>query len=138
MSPEPDTTSQKSFDQHAIVVTDSTTYKQLTFGRPDASLYPSVRMESSNSEASIVRVASLQPAFRAKLVATLVELPLQWPRRAWTARGLIALTEIAGQESKMFAGTNNRVLDSFYFRIGVLAVAFAAWAGVGYVLLALA
>jgi hypothetical protein len=38
----------------------------------------------------------------------------------------------------MFAGTNNRVLDSIYFRIGILAVAFAAWAGAGYVLLALA
>jgi len=52
MSPEPDTLSQQSFDQHAIDVTDSTTYKQLTFGKPDASLYPSVRIVSSNSEAS--------------------------------------------------------------------------------------
>jgi hypothetical protein len=38
----------------------------------------------------------------------------------------------------MFEGTNNRVLDSFYFRIGVLAAVFAAWAGAGYVLLKLA
>jgi hypothetical protein len=53
MSPEPDTLSQSSFRQHAIVVTDSTTYKQLAFGKPDASLYASVRMVSSNSEASI-------------------------------------------------------------------------------------
>ena len=35
----------------------------------------------------------------------------------------------------MFEGTNNRVLDSFYFRIGALAVAFSAWLGAGYVLL---
>ena len=54
------------------------------------------------------------------------------------SNGSFDQTEIAGQESKMFAGTNNRVLDSFYFRIGILAVAFAAWAGAGYVLLALA
>jgi hypothetical protein len=40
MSPEPDTLTQRSFDQHAIVVTDSSTYKQLTFGKPDASLLP--------------------------------------------------------------------------------------------------
>lgn len=36
----------------------------------------------------------------------------------------------------MFDGNNNRVLDSFYFRVGTLAIAFAAWLGAGYVLLA--
>jgi len=36
----------------------------------------------------------------------------------------------------MFEGTNNRVLDSFYFRVGALAIAFSAWLGAGYVLLA--
>jgi hypothetical protein len=36
----------------------------------------------------------------------------------------------------MFEGTNNRMLDSFYFRMGALTLTFAAWLGAGYVLLA--
>jgi hypothetical protein len=38
----------------------------------------------------------------------------------------------------MFEGKNNRILDSWGFRIGLLAAIFGAWAGAGYVLLALA
>jgi hypothetical protein len=36
----------------------------------------------------------------------------------------------------MFEGKNNRVLDSFGFRVSALVVTFAAWLGAGYVLLA--
>lgn len=37
----------------------------------------------------------------------------------------------------MFDGKNNRLLDSFYFRLALTAVAFALWAGAGYALIAL-
>jgi hypothetical protein len=38
----------------------------------------------------------------------------------------------------MFDGKNNRILDSFSFRLAVTAAVFALWSGAGYVLLALA
>ena len=38
----------------------------------------------------------------------------------------------------MFDGKNNRILDSFSFRLAITAAVFAAWSGVGYVLLSLA
>jgi hypothetical protein len=38
----------------------------------------------------------------------------------------------------MFDGKNNRLLDSFSFRLLMTATVFAAWFGAGYVLLALA
>jgi len=38
----------------------------------------------------------------------------------------------------MFDGKNNRILDSFSFRLAITAAVFAAWTGAGYVLLYLA
>jgi len=38
----------------------------------------------------------------------------------------------------MFDGKNNRLLDSFSFRVALTAAIFALWSGAGYVLLALA
>jgi hypothetical protein len=38
----------------------------------------------------------------------------------------------------MFDGKNNRLLDSFAFRLALLAAVLAVWSGAGYVLLALA
>ena len=38
----------------------------------------------------------------------------------------------------MFDGKNNRILDSFSFRLALTAAVFAAWSGAGYVLLYLA
>jgi hypothetical protein len=38
----------------------------------------------------------------------------------------------------MFDGKNNRLLDSFSFRLALTAAVFAAWSGAGYVLLYLA
>ena len=38
----------------------------------------------------------------------------------------------------MFDGKNNRILDSFSFRIALTAAVFATWAGAGYILLSLA
>jgi hypothetical protein len=38
----------------------------------------------------------------------------------------------------MFEGKNNRILDSFSFRLVLTAAVFAAWSGAGYVLLYLA
>ena len=38
----------------------------------------------------------------------------------------------------MFEGKYNRFLDNWAFRVGLLAAVFAAWAGAGYALLALA
>jgi hypothetical protein len=38
----------------------------------------------------------------------------------------------------MFDGKNNRLLDSFAFRLALLAGILALWSGAGYLLLALA
>jgi hypothetical protein len=38
----------------------------------------------------------------------------------------------------MFDGKNNRILDSFSFRVAVTAAVFAAWSAAGYALLYLA
>jgi hypothetical protein len=38
----------------------------------------------------------------------------------------------------MFDGKNNRLLDSFSFRLALTAAVFATWAGAGYLLLSLA
>ncbi|MGC2695628.1 MAG: hypothetical protein WA738_07540 [Candidatus Angelobacter sp.] len=37
----------------------------------------------------------------------------------------------------MFDGKNNRILDSFSFRLALTAAVFAAWSAAGYVLLSL-
>jgi hypothetical protein len=42
------------------------------------------------------------------------------------------------QEMNMFDGKNNRLLDSFAFRVALTAAIFAAWSGAGYILLSLA
>lgn len=44
---------------------------------------------------------------------------------------------VRDQELHMFDGKNNRLLDSFAFRIGLTAVVFAVWTGAGYALLSL-
>jgi hypothetical protein len=38
----------------------------------------------------------------------------------------------------MFDGKNNRILDSFSFRLAMTAAVFVAWSGAAYVLLSLA
>jgi hypothetical protein len=38
----------------------------------------------------------------------------------------------------MFDGKNNRLLDSFSFRLALTAAVFAVWSGAGYLLLSLA
>jgi hypothetical protein len=38
----------------------------------------------------------------------------------------------------MFDGKNNRILDSFSFRLALTAAVFLAWTGAGYILLSLA
>jgi hypothetical protein len=38
----------------------------------------------------------------------------------------------------MFDGKNNRILDSFSFRLALTVAVFAVWSGAGYVLLSLA
>lgn len=38
----------------------------------------------------------------------------------------------------MFDSKNNRILDSWLFRVGLTTLFFALWASAGYVLLALA
>jgi hypothetical protein len=47
-------------------------------------------------------------------------------------------SDFVNQEFHMFDGKNNRILDSFAFRLAVTAAVFAAWSGAGYVLLYLA
>jgi hypothetical protein len=46
--------------------------------------------------------------------------------------------KLQGSGAHMFDGKNNRLLDSFSFRLAVTAAVFAAWSGAGYVLLYLA
>lgn len=38
----------------------------------------------------------------------------------------------------MFDGKNNRLLDSFSFRLALTAAVFTVWAGAGYLLFSLA
>jgi hypothetical protein len=38
-------------------------------------------------------------------------------------------------DGKMFEGKNNRILDSFSFRMALIVAIFAAWSGAGYWLL---
>jgi hypothetical protein len=46
--------------------------------------------------------------------------------------------KIEGSGAHMFDGKNNRILDSFSFRLALTAAVFAAWSGAGYILLSLA
>jgi hypothetical protein len=46
--------------------------------------------------------------------------------------------DFGSQEFLMFDAKNNRILDSFSFRLAVTAAVFAVWFGAGYVLLSLA
>jgi hypothetical protein len=45
--------------------------------------------------------------------------------------------QVGDQELHMFDGKNNRLLDSFSFRIALTVVVFALWSGAGYALLSL-
>jgi hypothetical protein len=45
---------------------------------------------------------------------------------------------LVDQEFHMFDGKNNRILDSFSFRLALTTAVFAVWSGAGYVLLSLA
>ena len=38
----------------------------------------------------------------------------------------------------MFDSKNNRILDSFSFRLALTAAVFAVWSGAGYILLSMA
>jgi len=51
---------------------------------------------------------------------------------------LISQFETWVVRSSMFDGKNNRLLDSFSFRLALTAAVFAVWSGAGYVLLYLA
>jgi len=44
---------------------------------------------------------------------------------------------VGDQELHMFDGKNNRLLDSFSFRVALTVVVFALWSGAGYALLSL-
>jgi hypothetical protein len=44
---------------------------------------------------------------------------------------------IGSQELFMFEGKNNRILDSFTFRLALTVAILAAWSGAGYLLLSL-
>ena len=46
--------------------------------------------------------------------------------------------KLEGSGAYMFDGKNNRLLDSFSFRLALTAAVFATWAGAGYMLLSLA
>jgi hypothetical protein len=46
--------------------------------------------------------------------------------------------KLKGSGAYMFDGKNNRLLDSFSFRLAVTAAVFAVWSGAGYALLYLA
>jgi hypothetical protein len=46
--------------------------------------------------------------------------------------------KLEGSGDHMFDGKNNRILDSFSFRLALTAAVFAAWSGAGYLLLSLA
>jgi len=46
--------------------------------------------------------------------------------------------KLKGSGAYMFDGKNNRLLDSFSFRLALTAAVFAVWSGAGYVLLYLA
>jgi hypothetical protein len=55
-----------------------------------------------------------------------------------TVQRLHSKLKLQGSGAHMFDGKNNRLLDSFSFRLAVTAAVFAAWSGAGYVLLYLA
>jgi hypothetical protein len=55
-----------------------------------------------------------------------------------STKGCIPKMKLKRSGAHMFDGKNNRLLDSFSFRLAVTAAVFAAWSGAGYVLLYLA
>lgn len=63
------------------------------------------------------------------------QVPLQMQESRWERRGF--QNQIGNQEIDMFDGKNNRLLDSFAFRLVLTAAVFAVWSGAGYVLLSL-
>ena len=50
----------------------------------------------------------------------------------------ISKLKLSFSGAHMFDGKNNRILDSFSFRLALTAAVFAAWTGAGYILLSLA
>jgi hypothetical protein len=57
-------------------------------------------------------------------------------RNRWLPAG-IQIQDFGDQEFHMFEGKNNRLLDSFSFRLALMVAIFAAWSGAGYLLLSL-
>jgi hypothetical protein len=60
------------------------------------------------------------------------------PGRNHSTTAGIPKLKLEGSGAYMFDGKNNRLLDSFSFRLALTAAVFAAWTGAGYVLLYLA
>jgi hypothetical protein len=60
-------------------------------------------------------------------------LPITYKRRCRRKSNNLA----GDQELHMFDGKNNRLLDSFSFRVALTVVGFALWSGAGYALLSL-
>src|SRR5436305_1725815 len=54
------------------------------------------------------------------------------------SKNLASQIETRRSGAHMFDGKNNRLLDSFSFRLALTAAVFAVWSGAGYVLLYLA
>ena len=65
------------------------------------------------------------------------QVPLLYGRKQ-QHNGWHSKLKLQGSGAHMFDGKNNRLLDSFSFRLAVTAAVFAAWSGAGYVLLYLA
>jgi len=65
-----------------------------------------------------------------------LRMPIQIARNYWSQQP--GFDNRFYQEIQMFDGKNNRVLDSFSFRLALTAAVFALWSSAGYVLLLLA
>jgi hypothetical protein len=65
-----------------------------------------------------------------------LRMPIPIARNGWSGQPAIS-TKVLIRRFTMFDGKNNRVLDSFFFRLGLTAAVFAVWWGASYVLLLL-
>jgi hypothetical protein len=63
---------------------------------------------------------------------------ITYGRNQQQRKSSIPKLKIDAKEFHMFDGKNNRILDSFSFRVAVTAAVFVAWSAAGYVLLYLA
>jgi hypothetical protein len=59
-------------------------------------------------------------------------------QREATHKGWLSQLKLERSGAYMFDGKNNRLLDSFSFRLALTAAVFAVWSGAGYLLLSLA